>query len=167
MFVFLLEPSLRSEGSKGMEKVLEPRRAPWVPWFFKRWPPACLLFSFYYILNARTHQTASCAHWTAEVRGQLAGVGSFLPSGSPGIGLRCGHGSLYPLAHLGSAFRGFTRLSLAHFSFLDRSFAQQMISKGLSAHRVPHRALELWQGTKQTEGFAPPWGSLSRVGARQ
>lgn len=76
-----------------MEKVLEPRRAPWVPWFFKRWPPACLLFSFYYILNARTHQTASCAHWTAEVRGQLAGVGSFLPSGSPGIGLRCGHGS--------------------------------------------------------------------------
>lgn len=134
-----------------MEKVLEPRRAPWVPWFFKRWPPACLLFSFYYILNAHTHQTASCAHWTAEVRGQLAGVGSFLPSGSPGIGLRCGHGSLYPLAHLGSAFRGFTRLSLAHFSFLDRSFAQQMISKGLSAHRVPHRGPGTVAGN-QTDG---------------
>lgn len=84
--------------------------------------------------------TPACIVHTPACRGLRTTCWSwFSPAqwGGPGIRLRCGHRSLYPLAHLGGAFWSFTSPSLA-FSFLlrsTRSFAWQMVSKSLSAHQ--------------------------------
>lgn len=82
------------------------------------------------------------------------------------MGLRCGHGSLYPLVHLSGAFWGVANRILAFLCFFDRPFAWQMVSESLSALPVLHWAPELWPGTTQPEGVVSLWGSLSKCGSQ-